>query len=141
MGLSIFFWSLTDPENAFLYGFVTFMIIYYAVRMLVPRSHRNGMKKIKKENYNDGIPLFEKSYAFFSKNNWLDKYRFVTILSASKITYKEMALNNIAYCYSQIGNGNQSKAYYERTLKEFPESVLAKSGLNMLNSMITNTSK
>ncbi|WP_144803871.1 tetratricopeptide repeat protein [Maribacter sp. MAR_2009_72] len=51
------------------------------------------------------------------------------------MSYREMALANIGYCYSQIGDGKKAKEYYERTLKEFPGSGLAKSALNMMNSV------
>ncbi|CAZ97338.1 Conserved hypothetical protein [Zobellia galactanivorans] len=108
------------------------------MRNLIPRDHRNGIKKNNSEKFKDAIPDFEKSYAFFKKYEWIDKYRFITLLSSSKMSYREMALANIGFCYSQIGNGIKSKEYYERTLKEFPESGLAKSALNMINAMEKN---
>ncbi|PHQ61052.1 MAG: hypothetical protein COC08_06375 [Maribacter sp.] len=54
------------------------------------------------------------------------------------MSYREMALANIGFCYSQIGDGIKSKEYYERTLKEFPESGLAKSALKMMSAMEKN---
>lgn len=45
-----------------------------------------------------------------------------------------MGLNNIAFCYAQIGNGNKAKHYYQKILSKFPDSMLAKTALNMLNS-------
>ena len=47
-----------------------------------------------------------------------------------------MALCNIAFCYSQIGNGTKAIAFYKKTLEEFPENGLAHSALKMLNSTI-----
>ncbi|WP_169311414.1 tol-pal system YbgF family protein [Cellulophaga algicola] len=49
-----------------------------------------------------------------------------------------MTLANIGFCYSQIGDGIQSKTYYERTLKEFPESELARAALKMIASVEKN---
>jgi len=49
-----------------------------------------------------------------------------------------MALNNIAFCYGQIGQGSKAIEYYERTLKEYPDSGIAKAGLNFLNSVKEN---
>ena len=43
-----------------------------------------------------------------------------------------MSLLNIAYCYSQSGNGELSKQYYEKALELFPHSELAKSALNAI---------
>ena len=51
------------------------------------------------------------------------------------MTYQEMALANIAFCYGQAGKGEKSKEYYTRTLKEFPDNGLAKASLKMLNSV------
>lgn len=101
----------------------------------------NGIKKNNAEKFEEAILDFEKSYTFFKKYGWIDKYRFITLLSSSKMSYREMALANIGFCYSQIGNGIKSKEYYERTLAEFPESGLAKSALKMINSMEQNAPK
>ena len=46
-----------------------------------------------------------------------------------------MALLNIAFCYSQKGNGSKAKEYYEKTLQQFPGSEMAKSALRMLNPL------
>ena len=46
---------------------------------------------------------------FFKRYNWIDKYRFVVLLSLSRISYTEMALANIAFCHGQLGEGGKSK--------------------------------
>ncbi len=131
-------WYFFKPEKAILYGALSYLVISFSLRNLIPKDHRNGMRKVKNGNFKKAISDFNNSYGFFEKNNWIDKYRFLTLLSSSRMSYKEMALNNIAFCYSQIGNGIKSKEFYERTLREFPESGLAKAGLNMLNSTNNN---
>ncbi len=45
-----------------------------------------------------------------------------------------MALLNIAFCYGQSGNGKRSKEYYEKTLREFSNSEIAKASLQMFES-------
>ena len=55
-------------------------------------------------------------------------------MSASAMSYREMALCNIAFCYSQIGKGMKAIEYYQRVLKEFPNSGLAQSALRMIES-------
>ena len=138
MGAIILIWHQFNPEKAFLFGAMTYLVISFSLRNLIPKDHRNGIKKNNVENFKDAIPDFEKSYAFFKKYEWIDKYRFITLLSSSKMSYREMALANIGFCYSQIGDGIKSKEYYERTLKEFPESGLAKSALKMMSAMEKN---
>ena len=138
MGVIILIWYQFNPEKAFLFGAMTYLIISFLLRNLIPRDHQNGIKKTKVEKFQEAISDFEKSYAFFKKNEWIDKYRFITLLSSSKMSYREMALANIGFCYSQIGEGIKSKEYYERTLMEFPESGLAKSALKMMNALENN---
>ncbi len=111
----------------FLYPFIS--------RKLIARNHQNGIKLFKSGSYAQAINEFEKSYDFFTRYQWIDKYRFIALFSASKISYKEMALLNIAFCYSQIGNGSKAKEYYEKTLQQFPGSEMAKSALRMLNPL------
>ena len=135
MGILIFIWYQFNPEKALLLGAMTYLIISFLLRNLISRDHRKGIKKNNKGRFKDAISDFEKSFHFYKKYEWIDKYRFITLLSSSKFSYREMALGNIGFCYAQIGNGKKSKEYYEKTLEEFPESVLAKSALNMINAI------
>lgn len=134
MGLLILLWYGLAIGNPVVNGALTYLVISFCLRTFIPGDHRRGMKLVKQEKYQEAIPYFEKSYDFFKKHHWLDKYRYITLLSSSKMTYSEMALVNIAFCYGQIGDGINSKAFYERTLKEFPHNGMAKAALNMLNS-------
>ena len=135
MGLIMLVWYQFEKSNFILYGAITYLLISQILRRTISREHRKGMVKVKLEQFEEAIPFFKKSYEFFKENDWIDKYRFLTLLSSGRMTYKEMALNNIAFCYGQIGNGKLSKEFYQRTLDEFPESGMAKVGLRLLNSM------
>lgn len=116
------------------YSFIFFILISLLLKFSIASYHRKGIKLFKKGKYLEAIENFEKSYLFFKKNSWLDDYRFITLLSSSKISYKEIALNNMAFCYAQLGNGQKAKEFYEKTLTEFPNSGIAKAGINILNA-------
>ena len=45
-----------------------------------------------------------------------------------------MAICNIAFSYSQIGDGEQARSYYEKCLERFPESGLALTALRMTDA-------
>jgi hypothetical protein len=45
-----------------------------------------------------------------------------------------MALVNMAFCYSQLGDGLKSKELYEKTLIEYPDSQIAKTALSLYES-------
>jgi tetratricopeptide (TPR) repeat protein len=139
MGFIIYLYALLAFDDPFLFGALTYVVISYALRNIVAKNHRQGIRLVKQQKFSEAIPAFEKSVRYFSDNSWVDKYRFLTLLSSSNMTYKEMGLCNIAFCYSQTGNGLKAKDYYEQTLKEFPANGLAIAGLNMLNSAMQIT--
>lgn len=134
MGLLLMVFHQISSENAVLYGAVTYLSISYILRNFIPKSHRKGLSLYKENRFLEGIDSFQKSYDFFCQHNYLDKYRYLLLLSSSKMGYKEMALNNIAFGYSQIGDGKKAKEYYERLLVEFPKNEIAKAALKMIDS-------
>lgn len=123
-------------KDAGLFGALTYLVLSMGLRYFIPKNHREGIQLTKINQFEKAIAEYEKSYQFFTKNDWIDKYRFITLLSSSKMNYREMALCNIAFCYSQIGNGTKAIEFYQKTLEEFPENGLAHSALKMLNSTI-----
>jgi hypothetical protein len=52
--------------------------------------------------------------------------------------YREMALCNIAFSYSQENNGSKAIEYYTKVISEYPNNGMAQAGLKMLNS-VSNT--
>lgn len=138
IGLIIYLYDLANVSESFIFGCLTYSIIAFVLRSILSKSHRKGIRLVKERKFDKAIPYFEKSVAYFSKNNWIDKYRFLTLLSASRFTYKEMGLCNIAFCYSQLGYGQKAKDYYQIVLSKNPNNGLAITALNMLNSMDKN---
>lgn len=134
ISLTIYLYHLADFTEPFILGAITYSVLALTLRNLIAKNHRKGIRLIKENKFSEAIPYFEKSVAYFSENIWVDKYRFLTLLSASGHTYKEMGLCNIAFAYSQTGNGQKAKEYYEQVLKEFPENGLAIAALNMIKS-------
>lgn len=115
-------WHAANVNTPLLNGALTYYIFSLCLRTWVPRSHRKGIEFIKNEEWENAISSFENSYTFFQKHRWVDKYRYLTLLSSSRLSYREMALNNIAFCYSQAGNRIKSREYYHRIQQEFPSS-------------------
>ena len=135
LGLFSLLWYQFDSTNFFLYTAITYFLVAQLLRRTIAKAHRKGMAKFKSGQFEEAIACFEKSYRYFVDHNWVDQYRFLTLLSSGKMSYKEMALNNIAFCHGQLGNGKLAKEYYQKTLDEFPDNELAKAGLRLLNSM------
>lgn len=134
MGLLILVFYLLGTQDPIIYGVFTYLFISVAIRQLIPKHHRKGIRLFKVGQYEKAIIEFQKSYDFFEKNIWIDRYRSIVLLSSSRISYQEMSLINIAFCYGQLGEGSKSKEFYERALIEFPESQMAKSALKMFDA-------
>jgi len=130
----IFFARWMGFNNFVIPGALMYLAISLPLRFGVPHHHRKGIALFKKGLFEDAIPFFENSYSFFKRNSWIDKYRYVILLSSSQISYTEMALLNIAFCYGQSGDEKKSKTYYEKTLAEFPDSEIAKTSLQMFQA-------
>jgi len=113
---------------------VLFFILITALQQLIPKSHKKGMKAVKQNEFNGAIEYFKQSVDFFTKKKWLDKYRAVTMFSASKMCFREMGLCNIAFCYSQTGQAEKAKALYEEILEEYPDNGIAYYSLNTINT-------
>lgn len=124
--------SISEP---ILIASLLYIIVAFILRKTITKDHRNGMRILKQHQYFESIPYFEKSIVFFEQNAWIDTNRFITLFSYSKISYKEMALCNIAFAYSQIGEGENAIIYYEKVKAINPSNGLAIAGLNMLNSI------
>ena len=133
MGLLVFGYYLIGAKEFFLYGLLSYLTLSFGLRYFIPRSHRWGMAQIRQRNYREAIPYFQRSYEFFKRYSWIDKYRFLTLLSSSKMCYREMALINTAFCFIQIGDEKKGLEYYNHALIEYPNSDEARAGLNHLN--------
>lgn len=134
MALLVLAFKFTGTKDFVLYGAITYLVISYLLRNVVAGKHRKGMQQVKANNFQQAIPLFEESLAYFQNNEWIDKYRYLTLLSSSKMSYKEMALVNIAFCYGQLGEGEKAREYYNEALKENPNNGMAIAALKLLDS-------
>jgi tetratricopeptide (TPR) repeat protein len=131
--------SALKVSNPIIVGAAIYLVLSFALRFLIAVSHRKGMVAFRNGDYASALPHFEASYNFFEKHKWLDKWRYLVLLSSSKISYKEMAMLNIAFCYSQLDKGAESKKAYEDTFSSFPNSEMAKAALNMIASVSNST--
>lgn len=111
------------------------LLILFIVRYTIRWNYGRGVIFSRRQQFTEAIECFEKSYAFFNRYPRLDKLRWFLLFSLSKISYREMSLLNIAFCYGQSGNGQKAIEYYERTLVEFPKSANATAALRLLRSV------
>jgi tetratricopeptide (TPR) repeat protein len=133
--LSMLIWGEKYGSSAIAIGAMIYLSYSYGIRLIVLSRHRAGIILTKQRQFAEAITQFKQSYAFLSRYSWIDRLRAITLMSPSAISFREMALVNIAFCYSQMGNKAQTKASYERALKEFPNSAMARTALNLISTI------
>jgi tetratricopeptide (TPR) repeat protein len=103
--------------------------------LILLRHHRTGIQFLRSGAYAPAIQQFEQSYALFSRFPWLDKHRWLTLLSPSALGYREMALNNIGYAFVQLKKFGKARDRYQQLLDEFPDGEMAESARSVIASI------
>ena len=137
-GLILLLWRVLFPNEfdlAMVYGALGYLVYSFGSKALLLRHHRRGIRLVNLKLFREAIPEFQSSYSFLSKYGWIDKYRSITMLDSSAMPYREMALCNVAFSYAQVDEKSKADEYYQKALDEFPESVMAKSGLVYVESL------
>ena len=135
----VFTWRLflpNDFRHASIYATFLYLLYSFGSKSFLLRHHQRGIYLTKLGSFQDAIAAFELSYEFLERYPWLDKYRNVTLLDSSAISYREMALVNIAYARAQLNEDAASLADYQRALEKFPESEMAKEGIGYIQSRL-----
>ena len=127
--------SVREAAAAFFFAALTHAVLYRVMRAVFTAEHRRGISLIRAKKFSEAAPHFEASYQALVRRPWIDRFRWLLLGSGGAISYREMALCNAAFCYSQSGDGTRATALYEQTLKEFPESSMATAALNMIRSV------
>lgn len=122
------------PLDIFI-GAMAYLVFCRVMRAKFVRDHKNGMRAYHAQKFQDAISHFDASYRFFSAHRRLDAWRSLLFGVAGPNPYRVIALCNMAYCYSQTGDGQQAIKLYEQALHEKPDCALAKASLNMLRSV------
>lgn len=122
----------TFTEAYMIIAFIVYAALTIALKTIIPKDLKKGMELVKAGKMREAISAFKASYEFFNNHLWLDKYRAVTMLSVSPMSYREMSLINIGFCYSQIQEAEKAKMIYEKVLDEFPKNQVALYALDML---------
>ncbi len=129
-----FFGLVPDLFMAFVYSYIILILYRYLIRYTLTVEHVKGIHRMKKGQFEEAIKNFSKSYEFFDRHRNLDKWRSILFLSPGQYGYREMSLTNIAFAYSQLGNGDKAREYYQSCLKDYPHNGLAISAINIINS-------
>ena len=120
--------------DAIMIGVGIYLVYSIGSRRIVTAEHRKGIRLVKQGKFRKAIEHYERSHAFFTMHPWVDKYRSIVFMSCSAISYREMALVNMGFCYGQIGEAQKAKECYQAALDAFPGSTIAASALKMIET-------
>ena len=134
LSISIALASHLFGRQGIVIGGCSYLAYSIGSRILIPRYHRRGIRLLKQQRFADAIPLFRQSLKFFNAHSWIDRYRSIVLMSPSAVCYREMALANIGFCYSQIGDGVQARKNFKTCLELFPDNGLATTAVRMIDS-------
>ena len=111
-----------------------YLVLCRLSRAAFLRDHYSGIAAYRTGRFADAIKHFEASRAFFLRHPRLDSLRSLLFGVAGPNPFRIVALCNMAYCHSQLGEGDRAISLYERALSESPDCALARASLNMLGS-------
>lgn len=134
LGFFFFVFQKMGNDDYLIWGSALYLLLSFGLKFLFLRDHRFGILHLRKEEYEEAYQRFRKSNDFFEKNKWMDKYRYITLLSSSKMWYREMALVNMAFCRAIQGKTEEAKGLYEQTLHDFPKNSIATTALKFMKA-------
>lgn len=139
LALSIYLSRLYGPDAPFVPLTPYLALIAYALvsRRLIAQHHRSGIRAFRRGDLDLAISEMKASYAFFQRHPQLDRFRALTMLSASAMSYRELALINIGFFQAQAGRKDESKAAYRRLMAEFPDNMVGAQTLKMIETFET----
>jgi len=100
----------SGSDEAAFWAAMVYLVLAYGLRYFVPIDHRKGLRELKQGDYEEALKHFEKSHAYFSAHPWVDRFRAFTMFSASKLSYREMAM---MYKYSCLEALGRTEEYYK----------------------------
>jgi tetratricopeptide (TPR) repeat protein len=112
-----------------------YLVFCRIMRAFLVREHGRGMRAYRAKRFQDAIAHFQASHQYFSEHRRLDSWRSLIFGVASYNPYRVIALGNMAYCYSQLGDGAKAIELYEQVLREAPNHAVAESSLKMLRAV------
>ena len=118
-----------------------YLVYSQVCRRLVTRRIRRGLRFLKQQDFPAAIAEYEKAYEFFSRHSWLDRFRYITVLSSSAYSYREIALCSMAFAYAQMGDGTNAVKLYQRAVQEFPDCAVARTSLKALEALDSRSEK
>ncbi len=126
--------AIAGLPSGIVWGLGLFAAYWHGSRRLIARRHRRGVGLLKQRRYREAIVYLQESLAFFNRHPWIDRLRCIVVMNPSAASYREMDLNNIAFCWAQLGDRKRAREFYETCLARFPGNRLASTAIRALDA-------
>lgn len=125
---------LLVPDGGIVLGAVCYLVMSVVLRTVLCRHHRAAIRHCRRLEYAEAIPDFRRSVEFFGRHPWLDRFRAITLLSAARMSYREMGWVSLGFCYGQVGDGANARLCYHGCLAEYPGNEMAQAALRLMDA-------
>ena len=139
LAVFVFVGHSLHQTHGIMFGLVAYLMLALLQQQLIPRHHRKALRHCKRQEYDQAIPNYQKSVEFFRDHEWVDRFRAVTMMSAAGMSYREMGLIGLGFCYAQVGDGLNARRSYEQCLEEFPDNGMAIAALRLMDAAVSST--
>ncbi len=123
-------WRDTPPVGPLLLVVLlaSLLILLYrgTVPRMVMRRYYDGINRLQRADYEGGIRRLLEQLAHLDAAPNTDRLRAFTMMDGSLYGYTEMTLLNLAYAHYKLDQHEESLAYLDRCLAEYPHNGMAR---------------
>jgi len=122
-----------NPPRGLQIGTSLLLLYVLLARLVFTGDHQMALWHLAHQEYELAIPRLEASFDYFTRRGWLDRLRYLLLLSPAGYRYREMAMLGLGYCHTQLGDP-QAQRWYEGCLRAYPDNSAAKAALVLLHT-------
>lgn len=111
--------------NYWVFAPIIFFALAYTLQHLLLKDNSKGLRLAKIKDYENAISHFKKCADYLTKNEWIDRHRYITVLNRSKLSYREVVLLNWAFCLAKAGRKQEATELLQGIIGQYPENKLA----------------
>jgi len=119
------------PERGVQVGASVLLLYVLLTRLIFTGDHQLALWHQTHQEYELAIPRLEASLAYFERHPWLDRLRFVLMLSPTGYRYRELALLGLGHCNAQLGR-LEARDHYQACLRLNPRNTAARAALVLM---------
>ena len=117
---------LLGPGRGLIVGAVVFLAYrIIIVRRVLTREHTRGIALTRRGEFAAAIEHFRASERYFERVDWLDRWRWLLLGSATPYRFRDLARHNRAYCLARLGRGADALELLDTLLAESPSMLIA----------------